>query len=116
MSDFAVAVLRDFVIKAIGIVFAWIGVHFIAIPEHDKAAITNWAVLAATAGFMFVWSAVVHFLETRTGNGTFAVLCRALARLLMFGIKLKPTYPQAKPAVEPVVTPIRQVDSSGNPL
>ena len=117
MSDFAVAVLRDFIIKALGIVFAWVGVHFVAIPEHDKAAITNWAVLTATAGLMLVWSIVVHFLESRTGNNPFAVLCRALGRLLMFGIKLKPSYARpVPPAPEPVPAPIRQVGPNGQAL
>lgn len=118
MTDFATAILRDFVKKSLGIVFAWVGVHFIAIPEHDRAAITNWAVLGVTAGFMFVYTVIVHWLESRTGNNPFATACRVMGRVLMFGIKARPTYvtPAQTPAPEPVVTPIRQVGPDGTPL
>ncbi len=118
MSDFATAVLRNFVIKLLAVVFTWVGVHFVAIPAHDKAAVTNWAVLAVTAGFMFVYTVVVHWLETRAGNGTLAVGCRALARVLMLGIKARPTYvtPPLPAEPEPAVTPIHQVGPDGRPL
>jgi hypothetical protein len=118
MTDFATAVLRNFVIKLLAVVFTWVGVHFIAIPEADKAAITNWAVLAVAAGLMFVYTVVIHWLETRAGNGTFAVACRAVARILMLGIKARPTYlrPAPEPQPAPVVTPIHQVGPDGKPL
>jgi hypothetical protein len=115
VTDFAKAVIRDFVKKVLGIVFAWLAVNIIAIPQADKDAVTNWVVLTVTAGFMFVWAVVVHWLETRTGNNPFAVACRALARLLMLGISFRPTYP-GKPVPVPVVTPIHQVGPDGKPL
>lgn len=118
MSDFATAVLRSFVQKLLGLVFTWVGVHFVAIPAHDKAAITNWAVLTVTAGFLFVYEVVAHWLETRTGTSPLTVAFRALARILMLGIKARPTYvtPAPPSAPELVVTPIRQVGPDGQPL
>lgn len=103
MSAYAQSVLRDAVQKLLGVVFAWLAVHVIDIPQHDKAAITNWAVLGVTSAALLVWTAAVRFLESRTGTSQFDAACRALGRVLMLGIKTTPTYSSPEPP-EPVVT------------
>ena len=101
MSSLAKSILRDAVQKLLGIVFAWVGVHFVAIPQHDKDAITNWAVLAMTAGLLLVWTAAVRWLESRHGNNAFDAACRALGRILMLGIASTPVYVKPTPPAPP---------------
>lgn len=101
MSSLAKSILRDAVQKLLGIVFAWIGVHFINIPQHDKDAITNWAVLAVTAGLLLVWTTAVRWLESRHGTSQFDAICRALGRILMLGIGSVPVYVSPTPPAPP---------------
>lgn len=119
MSDLAKSILRDFVQKVLGVVFAWVGVHFIAIPSADKDAITNWAVLAVISVALLIWTSAVRWLESRKGTGQLDVACRALGRILMFGIKTTPQYtdttplPPASPIVVELPPPSTTLGSSG---
>lgn len=101
MSGLAQSILRDAVQKLLGVAFAWIAVHFVAIPEADKAAITNWAVLGGSALLLLVWTALVRFLESRTGTSQFDTYCRAIGRVLMLGIKTTPVYSAPTPPAPP---------------
>lgn len=84
MKDFLVSLLREFAQKGVGVVAVWLVAHGIDVPS----AVTDWAVLAIVTAGLFLWTAIVRFLETR--DSAFA---RGLARLLMLGIGSKPTYP-----------------------
>jgi hypothetical protein len=84
MKDFLVSLLREFAQKGVGIAVVWLVAHGIDVPE----AVTNWVVLTIVTVGLLIWTAVVRFLETR--DSAFA---RAIARLLMLGIKAKPAYP-----------------------
>lgn len=92
MKDLLVSLLREFAQKGVGAVAIWLIAHGFDVPQ----AVTDWAVLAIVTAGLFLWTAVVRFLETR--DSSFA---RWLARLLMLGIKSQPTY--VKP-VEGVTT------------
>jgi hypothetical protein len=134
MSAFATSLLRSLAQKVLGMLFVWVGVHFIAVPEHVRSAVTDWAVLLVTTLLLFVWTSAVRWLETRRGDTPFDVYARALARILMLGIKSKPFYfdtskpaklldsskPNevvlAPPAVSPPEPPTTTVDPGGNPL
>lgn len=99
MSDFAASLIRDFVQKLLGMIFAWVGVHYVAIPPDVKKAVTNWAVLAVTAGALLLWTALVRWLETAQGASQQAVYRRALGRALMLGVKTTPAYTPPPPPV-----------------
>lgn len=111
MPSFVQSLLRDAVQKLLGIVFAWVGVHFIAIPEDEKKAITNWAVLGATALLLLIWTALVRFLESRNGNSQLDAYCRAIGRVLMLGIKTTPVY--VTPTPPAAATPAPEGTTNG---
>ncbi|HEY6021595.1 MAG TPA: hypothetical protein VIY48_17530 [Candidatus Paceibacterota bacterium] len=92
MTDFARSLLRDLVQKALGIVFAWIGIHILAIPQDVKNAVTNWAVLTVTAVLLLIWTTIVRWLETRQGATKLDGYLRVIAKLVMFGVKGLPVY------------------------
>jgi hypothetical protein len=105
MSAFATSLLRSLAQKALGVLFVWVGVHVIAVPEHVRSAVTDWAVLLVTTLLLFVWTSVVRWLETRRGDSPFDVYARALARILMLGIKSTPMYYTPPPTLKPVPVP-----------
>lgn len=92
MSDLIQSIMRDFVQKLLGIAFVWTVAHGINLPESDKAAITNWAILGMTALLLLVWTTLVRWLESRKGTSQFDSTARALGRVLMLGIKTTPSY------------------------
>lgn len=104
MSDFAKSLLRDLVQKLMGIVFAWIGVHILAVPPSVKDAVTNWAVLTVTALLLLVWTTITRWLETREGKTKLDGYLRAAGRIAMMGVKGVPVYvsPEPTPTVEVV--------------
>src|SRR5262245_10239588 len=61
------------------------------------------ALVATYAAGAAVYATVVHFLETRPGDGLPARAARALARLLMLGAGRPPVYAPADKAV--IATP-----------
>lgn len=92
MSDLVTSLIREFVQKAVGVVALWLVAHGISLPQ----SVTDWATLTAIGAGLWVWTALVRWLETRsaaTAGGRFA---NWLARILMLGVTAKPTYRPAK--------------------
>lgn len=114
MTDFARSLLRDLVQKALGIVFAWIGIHILAIPQDVKNAVTNWAVLTVTAVLLLIWTTIVRWLETRQGTTKLDGYLRVIAKLVMFGVKGLPVYVLPKEP-DPVPKEIPPVASTQQP-
>lgn len=109
MSDYLRSLLRDLVRKLLGIVFAWIAVHFVVLPNSVKSSVENWAVLAITALFLVIWTTIVRALETRQGSQPLDGWLRALGRILMLGVKGLPVYvlPPEKPKAQEIpVAPV----------
>jgi hypothetical protein len=74
------------------LLLAWLVGKGINIPESLSGP-AELAVIAIGAG---VWAALVHWLQSREGDGWAARLARAVGRVLVLGPGALPTY--AKPA------------------
>lgn len=61
----------------------------VPVPEAAQNWIINVFVVALA---VTAWTALVRWLETRTGNTRWAIFARLAGRLLMLGIKAQPVY------------------------
>lgn len=96
MNDLVTSLLREFVQKGVGVVALWLAGHGLDVPT----SVTDWAVLTGIAAGLWLWTAVVRFLETRPADTATGRLARKVARWLMLGIKAKPVY-EPDPAAAP---------------
>jgi hypothetical protein len=88
MSDLVASLVRELALKGVGVVALWLAGHGLSLPH----AVTDWATLALIGGGLWLWTAVVRWLETRPADTPGGRFARGLARILMLGIATKPTY------------------------
>ncbi len=106
MSDYAKSLIRDAVQKILGIIFAWMAVHALAVPNSVKDSVTNWAVLFVAAFLLWLWTAITRWLESQKGDDKLHSYLRAAGRILMLGVKMFPVYITPTPPV--IVKPIQE--------
>lgn len=92
MSDFVTSLVREFVQKGVGVVALWLAAHGLNLPK----SVTDWATLTGIAAGLWVWAAIVRYLETRSSTTAFGRFANWLGRLLMLGVTAKPNYSRVK--------------------
>jgi hypothetical protein len=88
MSDLVASLVREFAQKAVGIVALWLAAHGLNLPQ----SVTDWATLTLIGASLWLWTAIVRWLETRAGDTPEGRFARLIARILMLGIATRPTY------------------------
>lgn len=89
MADLYTSLLREFAQKAVGVIALWLTAHGLNLPTSVK----DWVTLTAVAGGLWLWTALLRWLETRPDNAAAGRFAQWVARLLMLGIGRTPTYP-----------------------
>jgi hypothetical protein len=95
VRDRFLAAWRTGALILIPALMALLASHGIRIPD----TLVGWATVAAIAAGTAVWTALVHWLQTRTGTGPAARAARFLGRLLVLGVIALPTYTRTSTAV-----------------
>lgn len=100
MTNYVTSILRTFAQILVGYLVTWLAARGLDVPENVR----DWVLGAIVAGGILVWTAIVRWLETQQGDGSFAIAARRVARLLMLGIGSK------QPAYVPPSTQIEAVN------
>lgn len=95
-SNFVTSVVRTGAQLLVGFVASTAAAWGLDIPKQ----VQDFALTAIVTGGMFLYAALVRYAETRTGSEWWPVLCRRVARVLMFGIAAKPAYSRSADAPE----------------
>jgi len=98
MTNFATSVLRTLAQVLIGYAVTWLAAQGLDVPEQ----VQQWAMGAIVAGGIFLWTALIRWLETRKGDSFWPVTARRVGRVLMLGIGARPVYVPQDRQVEAV--------------
>jgi len=92
------AAVRTGVQAVVALLVGYAVSHGLDIPTSTQ----DWLVKVIVAGIgIGVWTAAVHWLETRKGSGMWPSAARRVAKLLMFGNSRPPIYPPTAQGLEP---------------
>lgn len=91
MRDRFLAAWRTAAQALFALLLGWLAGHGLNIPPA-WSGLVEIAVIGVGAG---VWAGVTHWLQSQTGDGWWARLARAAARVLLLGADAPPTYPAA---------------------
>jgi hypothetical protein len=92
------SVLRTGAQALVGALVTWLAARGLSVPVETQTWIVE---VLIVGGGITAYTAVVRWLETRTGTGLPARAGRGLARLLMLGLAAQPIYTSRLPAGMP---------------
>ena len=100
MPAVLMSALRTGAQALVGWLVTWLAARGLAVPVDAQ----HWVVDAVlVAGGIAAWTAIVRWLETRTGDGAAARMARWVARVLMLGTG----------GTQPVYAPAEEVRRAG---